>query len=169
LEHVTKLVGRHAPEDLVRRIEAVTDAHHPLLKRDALRCYHAGEGVVVELEVVMPSETTVRQSHDICLSLQDAVEAMHEVERAFVHVDYLSRCYPEHKVERELLQHDVVSATDADGAITAALHTTNDGNRSDDDARGGGNDGGSGGAGSGSVTGRHLGGEGVEEPLLPPV
>ena len=49
-EHVTKLMGRHAAEELVRRVEAIADAHHPLLKRDALRCYHAGEGVLVELE-----------------------------------------------------------------------------------------------------------------------
>ena len=78
-EHVTKLMGMRASEELVRRVEAVADAHHPLLKRDALRCYHAGEGVLVELEVVMPPEMTVRASHDICLGLQDAVEAMHEV------------------------------------------------------------------------------------------
>ena len=99
-DHVTKLVGRHASSDLVRRVEALVDAHHPLLTRDACRCYHAGEKILVELEVVMPPETTVRMSHDVCLRLQDAVEAMEEVERAFVHVDYASRRAPEHRADR---------------------------------------------------------------------
>ena len=33
------------------------------------------------------------------------VEALSEVERAFVHVDYQQRLDPEHKVERALLRH----------------------------------------------------------------
>ena len=121
-EHVTKLMGRHASEELVRRVEEITDAHHPQLKRDALRCYHAGEGVLVELEVVMPSAMTVRASHDICLGLQDAVEALDEVERAFVHVDYVSRCYPEHKTERQLLQTQA-SVNDVDGRGLSLAYT----------------------------------------------
>lgn len=47
-EHVTKLMGRHASRVLVRRIEAIADAHHPALVRDALRCYHAVGRCVVE-------------------------------------------------------------------------------------------------------------------------
>ena len=33
------------------------------------------------------------------------LEALDEVERAFVHVDYIKRDEPEHKVERNLLTH----------------------------------------------------------------
>lgn len=40
---------------------------------------------------------------DILLLLQ--LEALDEVERAFVHVDYTRRDEPEHKVERNLLSH----------------------------------------------------------------
>lgn len=52
-EHVTKLIGRGASAELVQRVEAMADSHHPLLQRDSLRCYHAGEGVLVELEARM--------------------------------------------------------------------------------------------------------------------
>jgi hypothetical protein len=36
--------------------------------------------------------------------LWSQIEALEDVERAFVHVDYLARDTPEHKVERELLR-----------------------------------------------------------------
>ena len=63
---------------------------------DAIRAYHGGERVVVEAEVVMAPETTLRESHDACLLLQQDLESMDEVERAFVHADYAKRAAPEH-------------------------------------------------------------------------
>ena len=49
---------------------------------------------------------SVKASHDIAIDLQHKVEAMDEVERCFVHVDYRSRSDepPEHKMERDLLE-----------------------------------------------------------------
>lgn len=63
---------------------------------DVIRAYHGGERVVVEAEVVMAPETTLRESHDACLLLQQDLESMDEVERAFVHADYAKRAAPEH-------------------------------------------------------------------------
>jgi len=63
---------------------------------DSIRAYHGGERVVVEAEVVMCPETTLRESHDACLLLQQDLESMEEVERAFVHADYAKRFTPEH-------------------------------------------------------------------------
>lgn len=40
----------------------------------------------------------VKEAHDIALSLQQKVEEESFVERCFVHVDYLSRDYNEHKI-----------------------------------------------------------------------
>ena len=62
---------------------------------DVIRAYHGGERVVVEAEVVMAPETTLRESH-ACLLLQRDLESMDEVERAFVHADYAKRAAPEH-------------------------------------------------------------------------
>ena len=44
----------------------------------------------------MAPETTLRESHDACLLLQQDLESMDEVERAFVHADYAKRAAPEH-------------------------------------------------------------------------
>ena len=40
----------------------------------------------VEMEIVLPGDMTVRESHDIALALQHKFEGLDEVERAFVHV-----------------------------------------------------------------------------------
>lgn len=46
---------------------------------------------------------TLKDTHDISLSLQHKIEDLELVERCFVHVDYEKRDTPEHKVERALL------------------------------------------------------------------
>lgn len=38
-----------------------------------------------------PADMTVKESHDIGLNLQLALEKMKSVERAFVHIDYRAR------------------------------------------------------------------------------
>ena len=55
------------------------------------------------MEIVLPGDMTVAISHDIALALQHKIEALKDVERAFVHVDYLTRDGLEHKTERELV------------------------------------------------------------------
>ena len=137
--------------------------------------------------VVMPSEMTVRQSHDICLGLQDTIEAMHEVERAFVHVDYVARRYPEHKTERQLLrksrsfndmeEEDVIQRMRRrrrrkNNVLNGQKKTQS--NASNDEDKDDGAFGsaflqiGSGSGGSDNTASRFLGDEGgIEDPLLP--
>lgn len=50
------------------------------------------------MEIVLPGSMTVIDSHDIALALQHKIEAMIDVERAFVHVDHQERDGLEHKV-----------------------------------------------------------------------
>ena len=38
------------------------------------------------MEIVLPGDMTVRESHDIALALQHKIEGLEDVERAFVHV-----------------------------------------------------------------------------------
>lgn len=60
--------------------------------------------VNVEMEIVLPGSMTVAESHDIALDLQDKIESLPDVERAFIHVDHLRRERLEHRTERELLR-----------------------------------------------------------------
>jgi hypothetical protein len=54
----------------------------------------------VELEVVLPKDTLLFESHDLGMELQYAIESREEVERCFVHIDYESRPYDEHVVSK---------------------------------------------------------------------
>lgn len=99
---------------------------------DAIRAYHFGcvvcdiqvactcihrANYLVEVEVVLPPNMTVRESHDIALALQHQIEAMEDVERAFVHVDWQTRTEPEHKVDRQLAAKDPETAQQSAGIL----------------------------------------------------
>ena len=101
-EQMDKLVGKAAPASFVQRCHALADRHHPMMRVDVIRAYHMGSRYAVEVEVVLPPEMPLRESHDIALALQHHIESLAKCERAFVHVDYAFRDTPEHKVERKL-------------------------------------------------------------------
>jgi divalent metal cation (Fe/Co/Zn/Cd) transporter len=96
-------IGRSAPEEFISMVESLANEHHSSITVDCTRAYFYGSRFNVEIEIVMPEHTLLKVSHDIALDLQHKLENLPEVERAFVHVDYLHRDMPEHKVERNLL------------------------------------------------------------------
>ncbi|CEG47866.1 cation diffusion facilitator family [Plasmopara halstedii] len=96
-EQVERLVGLQAEQEFIDHIRTLGDVHHPLMKTDIVRAYHFGNNYLVEMEVILPEDMCVKEAHDISLSLQIKVEGLDNVERAFVHVDYLERNYDEHK------------------------------------------------------------------------
>lgn len=101
-QQIDKLVGLTAPAEFVHELEELTNMHHEKAFLDVIRAYHFGARYIVEIEIVMPAHMTVAESHDISLNLQHKIEALGDVERCFVHVDYQTRDEPEHKVERGL-------------------------------------------------------------------
>lgn len=100
-EQVMQLVGVTASEEFITDVKKLCQSHNAKLSLDIVRAYHFGSKYLVELEVVVPADMTVKDAHDIALQLQFKVEQLEDVERAFVHVDYKSRDYDEHIVSRE--------------------------------------------------------------------
>ncbi|TDH69585.1 hypothetical protein CCR75_008273 [Bremia lactucae] len=96
-EQVERLVGLQAEQGFIDQIRMLGDIHHPMMRTDIVRAYHFGNNYLVEMEVILPEDMCVKDAHDISLSLQNKVEELDNVERAFVHVDYLERNYDEHK------------------------------------------------------------------------
>jgi cation diffusion facilitator family transporter len=96
-EQADQLVGRAANPDFLRQIENMSDSHHHSMRVDVVRAYHFGPQYLVEIEMVMPKNTLLVEAHDAALSLQRRVEALPEVARAHVHVDYMAREDDEHK------------------------------------------------------------------------
>lgn len=100
-EQIQQLVGVCASEEFMDEVKELCSQHHELLTLDIMRAYHFGSNYLVELEVVVPADMSVKEAHDIALQLQFKVEQLSDVERAFVHVDYKTRDYDEHVVSRE--------------------------------------------------------------------
>jgi divalent metal cation (Fe/Co/Zn/Cd) transporter len=51
-----------------------------------------------QVDIELPEDMSLREAHDIGESLQNKLEALTEVERAYVHLDYESTHRPEHIV-----------------------------------------------------------------------
>ena len=102
-EQVKKIVGHTAPQSFIDEVENIARKHDSRLSVDCTRAYHFGARYNVEMEIVLPGNMTVMESHDIALALQHKIESLDDVERAFVHVDHQERDGLEHKIERELI------------------------------------------------------------------
>merc|ERR1719188_709508 len=93
------IVGKKADPEFLRKIQDLAEAHHPRMQLDQLNAYHFGPKYLVELEVVMPESTTLRESHDVGILLQHKIEGLEDVERCFVHIDYQLRVHDDHDPE----------------------------------------------------------------------
>jgi divalent metal cation (Fe/Co/Zn/Cd) transporter len=51
-----------------------------------------------QVDIELPEDMSLREAHDIGESLQNKLEALTEVERAYVHLDYESTHRPEHTI-----------------------------------------------------------------------
>lgn len=52
---------------------------------------------IVEVDIVMKPETPLWLSHDVSQDLQDRLETLPMIERAFIHVDHEVDHQPEHR------------------------------------------------------------------------
>ncbi|KAJ1923181.1 hypothetical protein IWQ60_006036 [Tieghemiomyces parasiticus] len=96
-EHVILIVGKTADPAFLQKLTYLALTHDPrVVAIDTIRAYHLGHNLYVEVDIVLPPETPLRESHDIGETLQVKLESLENVERAFVHVDYESEHQPEH-------------------------------------------------------------------------
>ncbi|KAH9043679.1 CDF-like metal transporter [Lactarius pseudohatsudake] len=92
------LAGKSAPHDFIQLIiyKAMTFSDE-IEKIDTVRVYHSGPDYFVEVDVVMDANTPLWKAHDISQQLQDKIEILPNVGRAFVHVDHETTHTPEHR------------------------------------------------------------------------
>lgn len=77
--------------------------HSPaIIAIDTVRAYHSGPRLIVEVDIVMNPEDSLRDTHDVAEELQIKLESLPHVERAYVHVDYETSHKPEHYLKKEL-------------------------------------------------------------------
>ncbi|CAM8964868.1 hypothetical protein QQ045_003386 [Rhodiola kirilowii] len=97
LENVNSLVGRSAAPEYLQKLTYLCWNHHKAIKHiDTVRAYTFGSHYFVEVDIVLPADMTLQEAHDIGESLQEKLEQLPEIERAFVHLDYEYSHKPEH-------------------------------------------------------------------------
>ncbi|CAM8957922.1 unnamed protein product [Rhodiola kirilowii] len=97
LENVNSLVGRSAAPEYLQKLTYLCWNHHKAIKHiDTVRAYTFGSHYFVEVDIVLPADMHLQEAHDIGESLQEKLEQLPEIERAFVHLDYEYSHKPEH-------------------------------------------------------------------------
>ncbi|CAI8606969.1 unnamed protein product [Vicia faba] len=99
IENVSSLIGRTAPPDFLAKLTYLIWNHHVEVKHiDTVRAYTFGAHYFVEVDIVLPEDMPLNQAHNIGETLQEKLEQLPEVERAFVHIDFEFTHRPEHKL-----------------------------------------------------------------------
>ncbi|XP_059457299.1 metal tolerance protein 11 [Corylus avellana] len=97
LENVNSLVGRSAAPEYLQKLTYLSWNHHRAIRHiDTVRAYTFGSHYFVEVDIVLPADMPLQEAHDIGESLQEKLELLPEIERAFVHLDYEYSHKPEH-------------------------------------------------------------------------
>jgi len=99
-EQIEHLTGKCAPDEFIEELRELASNFDDRMLVDICRAYHFGPKFLVELEVVLPKDTLLFESHDLGMELQYEIEGRPEVERCFVHIDYEQRPYDEHVVSK---------------------------------------------------------------------
>ncbi|KAJ4981368.1 hypothetical protein NE237_032205 [Protea cynaroides] len=100
MENVWSLIGRTAPPNYLSKLTYLIWNHHEEIKHiDTVRAYTFGSHYFVEVDVVLPEDMPLHQAHNIGETLQEKLEQLPEVERAFVHIDFEWSHKPEHKTQ----------------------------------------------------------------------
>lgn len=97
------LIGVSADTAFLQHVTYISMTHDPrILQLDTVRSWHSGPRLIVEVDIVMDPDLTLRETHDVAEDLQMKLESLPDVERAYVHVDFETTHSPEHFLKKEL-------------------------------------------------------------------
>ncbi|XP_060565759.1 uncharacterized protein LOC132724821 isoform X1 [Ruditapes philippinarum] len=100
-DQIKLLTGHTADPNFLSMITWIClNHHHEIIYIDTVRAFHFGNNFLVEVDIVLPEEMSLKEAHNIGESLQQKLEKFKLVERAFVHLDYEIEHNPteEHKM-----------------------------------------------------------------------
>lgn len=99
--HVRNLTGLSASPDERNLLLYLTMRFATAIRQiQNLRAYHAGDKLIVEVDIVLSANTPLKDSHDLSEVLTYFLESVPIVDRAFVHVDYTSYNAPTHMLKQ---------------------------------------------------------------------
>lgn len=100
-DQIKLLTGHTADPNFLSKITWIClNHHHEIIYIDTVRAFHFGNNFLVEVDIVLPEDMSLKEAHNIGESLQQKLEKFKLVERAFVHLDYEIEHNPteEHKM-----------------------------------------------------------------------
>lgn len=100
-EQVKNLVGHTADRRFLSKITWIAANHDKRIESvDTVRAYTFGVNYLVEVDIQLDPDMPLNTAHDIGEHLQQKLESLDEVERAFVHLDFETVHSPstEHKL-----------------------------------------------------------------------
>ncbi|TIA83502.1 hypothetical protein E3P92_00715 [Wallemia ichthyophaga] len=102
IDNFSRLSGRVAdPVELSKVLYCVT-RFTPVQSVSYIECYHVGDNVIVEVDVVLPPSVSLPVAHDWGETIQYVIESLEGIERGFVHLDYNPTNPPGHKMQASM-------------------------------------------------------------------
>lgn len=90
-ENVTRLSGQAVDDELYRKLIFLAWRFAPIVEGfKNIKAYHAGDGVWVEVDILLDPYTPLMTTHDISETLQYCLEGLPEVDRTSSPLDYAS-------------------------------------------------------------------------------
>ena len=87
-ENIIRLSGQAADSELQKKLMYLAYRFSPVVEGfKSITSYHAGDGIWVEFDILMDSNTKLYTTHDVAETLQYCCEGLAEVDRAFVTTD----------------------------------------------------------------------------------
>ncbi|CZT12345.1 uncharacterized protein RCO7_09059 [Rhynchosporium graminicola] len=91
-ENVSRLSGAAVEDRVMEKLMFLAWRFSPLVEGyKSITAYHAGDGIWVEIDILLDEKTSLEVCHDVAETLQYCAEGMPEVDRAFVTCDYASQ------------------------------------------------------------------------------
>ena len=92
LANVARLTGVGVSDEIYKKLLCICWRFSPIVDSyKSLTAYHAGDGVWVEVDLILDEKTVLEYAHDVAETLQYCLEGLEEVDRAFVTVDYATK------------------------------------------------------------------------------
>jgi cation diffusion facilitator family transporter len=87
-ENVTRLSGQAADEQLQKKLLYLCYRFSPVVDGfKSITSYHAGDGIWVEIDILLSDQAKLHSTHDIAETIQYTCEGLTEVDRCFVTCD----------------------------------------------------------------------------------
>lgn len=91
-ENVTRLSGSAVSDRLQGKLMFLAYRFSPVVDGfKNIKAYHQGDGVWVEVDILLDGQASLLRAHDVAECLQYCLEGLKDVDRAFVTVDYTVR------------------------------------------------------------------------------